>query len=115
MDTMSAFAMGTANRGKEAMVFDWEKAARLIKERGATNASAGLAGDWEYTGGQIWAAGKPVPAEETYTYLSSTWARPELEIDGETIDCYRMESEAPDWNSRTYWPEEALRLLAANT
>ena len=33
------------------MVFDWNKAAQIIKERGATNASAGLSGDWEYTGG----------------------------------------------------------------
>jgi hypothetical protein len=38
MNTISAFAMGTANRDKESMVFDWEKAARLIKERGASNA-----------------------------------------------------------------------------
>lgn len=114
MNTMSAFAMGTANRDKESMVFDWEKAARLIKERGASNASAGLRGDWEWTGGQILADGKPVPREETFTFLSSTWAVPELEIDGETIDCYRMQSEVPGWNSDTYWPPEALALLADN-
>ena len=29
MDTSIAFAMGKANRGKELMVFDWEKAAEI--------------------------------------------------------------------------------------
>lgn len=110
---MTAFMYGEANRGKEQKVFDWEKAARIIKERGATEASAGLSGDWEYTGGEILRDGKPVPADDTYVFLSSTWATPELEIDGETIDCYKMESETPGWNSGTYWPEEALNILSA--
>lgn len=33
MNTWVAFAMGEANREKELMVFDWDKAARLIRER----------------------------------------------------------------------------------
>lgn len=114
MDSMAAFALGQANRGNEAKVFDWEKAARLIKERGATSASAGLSQDWEYTGGEILRDGKPVPHEDTYVYLASTWATPELEIDGEIIDCYRMESETPGWNSATYWPDKALAILTPN-
>lgn len=114
MDSMSAFAMGQANRGKESMVFDWEKAANIIKERGARNASAGLSGDWEWTGGEILRDGQPVSKDDTYTYLASTWATPELEVDGETIECYRMKSETPGWDSGTYWPEEALAILTAN-
>ena len=51
MDSLAAFAMGDANRGNEHMVFDWDTAATLIRDRGATEASAGLASDWEYTGG----------------------------------------------------------------
>lgn len=112
MDTMRAFAMGEANRGKGSMVFDWDKAARLIVEKGATSASAGLSGDWEWTGGEIFEDGKPVPREDTYTYLASTWATPELEIDGDYIDCFRKESETPGWDSGTYWPESALAILA---
>lgn len=38
MDTMSAFMIGMVNRGRERMVFDWDKAARIIKERGIENA-----------------------------------------------------------------------------
>lgn len=109
MDTMSAFAMGQANRGKESMIFDWDKAATIIKERGAKNASAGLAGDWEYTGGDILIDGK-IP-DDSSCYLSSTWATPELEIDGEIIDCYKMRTETDGWDSGTFWPESARKIL----
>jgi len=109
MDSMQAFMKGEANRGKESMVFDWDRAATLIKESGALNASAGLASDWEYTGGTIFRDGK-IP-DEQYCYLASTWATPELEIDGEIIRCYKMESETDGWGSDTFWPESARKIL----
>ena len=109
MDSMSAFAMGEANRGKDSMVFDWDKAARLIKESGQQEAQAGLAGDWEWTGGSIFTGGEP--DTESYTYLASTWATPELKLGGETIDCYVMQSEKTEWDAYTKWPESALQIL----
>jgi len=112
MDTMRAYAMALANRGKEQMVFDWEKAARLIVERKPQKVSAGLSGDWEYTGGTIYRNGAPVPAEDTYTYLSSTWATPEIDIDGDVIDCFRMEGQTAGWDAHTYWPDSARAILA---
>ena len=111
MDWMTAALTGQENRDKEKMVFDWEKAAQIIKERKAQSASAGLAGDWEYTGGPILDNGIPVPREETYVYLASTWATPELDIDGEVVHCYRMQSATPGWDSKTYWPKSALEML----
>lgn len=42
MDSMQAFAMGKANRDKPSMVFDWNKAAQLIKEQNPNSVSAGL-------------------------------------------------------------------------
>lgn len=111
MDTMSAFAMGQANKGKESMVFDWDKAARLIKEKQPDEASAGLEGDWGYTGGSIYRDGKIIPEEDTYVYLASTWATPQLDMDGDVIDCYRMESDTLGWDSGTYWPESAKRII----
>jgi hypothetical protein len=113
MDTMSAFARGQASHGNELKVFDWEKAARLIVERKPKVASAGLQDDWEWTGGTIFEDGKPVPKEETHTYLASTWATPELELDGEIMDCFRMHSTTPGWDASTYWPPEALEILKA--
>lgn len=110
MNTWTAFAMGEANRRKELMIFDWDKAARLIRERKPECAGAGLRGDWEYTGGTIYESGKPVMND--YTYLSSTWAVPELDMDGEIVNCYRMEHEVPGWNSNTKWPQSALDILS---
>jgi len=127
MDTLSAFARGQATRERPLsvvtvtfvkdwydprMVFDWELAARLIKEQKPMVARAGLRGDWGWTGGNIWENGAPVPKDQTYTYLASTWAVPELDLDGEIIQCYRMMSEVPSWDSGTYWPEEALEIVS---
>jgi hypothetical protein len=109
MNTMSAFIMGEINRGKEEMVFDWDKAAKLIKDSGFKDASAGLSGDWGYTSGEIFINGKPKMSD--YTYLASTWATPQIEIDGEYYDCYRMESETPNWHSKTMWPNSALKII----
>jgi hypothetical protein len=111
MDTLSAFAMGEANRGKEQMVFDWDKAAKRITEVHPESASAGLRGDWGWTGGEIYRDGEPVRSE--YTYLASTWATPELEMDGDVEPCYRMQSEVPNWDSDTKWPDSALKILFA--
>jgi hypothetical protein len=109
MDTMSAFAKGEAHRDDPMMVFDWDKAAQIIKERGAQSASAGLAGDWEYTGGDILTDGKP--NMEDYTYLSSTWATPQLNIDGDVIDCWVYQDDKPEWDCDTKWPESAVEIL----
>lgn len=111
MNTWMAFAMGEANRGKEEMVFDWDKAAMLIRERKPKYASAGLRSDWEYTGGTIYKDGKPVM--DDYTFLASTWAVPELNMDGYIVECYRMKHEVPRWNPTTKWPKSALDILSA--
>lgn len=114
MDTVAAYAIAEAARarGDEGRVFDWHKAARLIREKNAKTAGAGLQGDWEWTGGDIFADGKPVPEDDTYTYLASCWAIPELEIDGELVDCFLLDSENTfGWHEKTYWPESALAIL----
>jgi hypothetical protein len=111
MDSMAAFAMGKANQDRELMVFDWIRAARMIHDSNATEVSAGLAGDWEWTGGQIITDGKPTPRDDTYVYLASTWARPEIEINGDRHDCFVMQSETPGWDCDTYWPPEAKAIL----
>ncbi len=100
-------------RGERGKVFDWNTAARLLKERQPTHASAGLEGDWDYTNGPIWRDGKPVPRDETYTYLASSWATPVLDMDGDEVDCYISEDEAKPlgWDAKTYWPESALAIL----
>jgi hypothetical protein len=108
MDSLLAFELGSANRDQEHMVFDWDTAARLIKQAKPKVASAGLKNDWEWTGGEIYRDGE---LEDDYTYLASTWAVPELDLDGIRQDCFVMQSERPDWNERTTWPQSALDIL----
>lgn len=110
MDTMKAYLNSVAAQGERHRVFDWDTAARIIRERKPEEASAGLAGDWEYTGGAIYRDGKPVPKGDTYTYLASNWAGPELMLDGELQDCWRYVDEC-GWDEHTYWPESALAIL----
>jgi hypothetical protein len=112
MDSLTAYRMGEASRDRGLMVFDWEKAARLIVESGAKYASAGLCADWEWTGGAILVNGRPLDRGETDVYLASTWAEPELELSGDRVDCWRMQSETPGWDAHTIWPKEALDLLS---
>lgn len=111
MDSISAFAMGEASRGNESKVFDWDKAARLIRERKPNIASAGLESDWEFTGGDIYKDGDIVKEGDTYVYLASTWATPEISLDGDIVECYKMQSKTPNWGADTYWPESALKIL----
>lgn len=95
-------------------VFDWAKAARIIKEQNITDAYAGLAEDWGWTSGIIFQDGKVVPQNKTYTYLASTWATPQLLINHKHINCYIISSDTK-WNAQTYWPKEALEILQDTT
>lgn len=108
MDTLLAFAMGDANRENRMRVFDWNKAATLIKERKPKYADAGLGGDWEWTGGEIFSNGKVVT--NSYTYLASCWAIPEIDIDGDVIPCWSWMDET-EWDEHTKWPDSARKIL----
>lgn len=111
MDTMQAVMNNLAAQagGTTPRVFDWVKAAQILKERQPATAEAGLESDWEWTGGVIWCDGKPTLND--YTYLASTWAIPLLLIDDEEIECWRYVTDAPGWNANTKWPPEAFAVL----
>jgi hypothetical protein len=118
METVTAFMIGQMNRGNQLKVFDWNKAAEIIRNSGTNHASAGLSGDWEWTGGMIFTDGKPVDPGDTYVYLASTWATPELNTGDGEEPCYIMEDEARErWGdvefSSLYWPDSALKILNA--
>lgn len=114
MDTMAGFALGQAAKASGARIktFDWNKAAQIIRDKKPNTAEAGLSGDWGYTGGKIYEADQAVT--DSYTYLSSNWATPELQIDGETIDCWLYEDDSDEWDSGTTWPQSALDILKGN-
>lgn len=111
MDDILAFALGAANRKKELMVFDWDKAAKLIKELKPKWAYAGLRGDEANTEGCIYGDGEPI--FDDYTFLASTWAVPQLAMPGYVeVPCFKMKHEVPDWDSDTKWPDSAIRILS---
>lgn len=110
MDTLLAFRMGELNRGKERMVFDWDKAAKLIVEKRPEIAVAGLDQDLEYTADVIFDQGNIMT--DARPYLASTWATPVLIMDDVSYNCYRMESEVPEWDEHTVWPDSAKDIMA---
>lgn len=110
MDTMAAYARGLASKGKEQAVFDWDKAAQILKDRKADYAEAGLEDDWGCTVGGILLNGS-IPSSDYPPYLSSNWATPQLRVDDEYIDCYKMQSEVPDWGADTFWPDSARKIF----
>jgi hypothetical protein len=102
-------------KGAISLAFDWDKAGRIIKEKFKTNsdlvAEAGLKGDWDYTGGEIFKDAKPT--NDSYTYLQSNWATPTLILscngELEEIECW---IEANDrFTSDTKWDDTSLNIL----
>lgn len=112
MDTARAFMRGELARksGAKQMVFDWDKAAEIIKNRRPLKASAGLLHDYEWTAGEIYSHGMII--KDSYTYLSSNWATPMLILGDyeEEIPCFKMEDETT-WDEKTKWPESAVTIL----
>lgn len=112
MDTLKAMALTRAaeKAGVPARTFDWDKAAQILRDRDTTEAEAGLAEDWHWTGGDILAGGKP--DTESYTFLTSAWATPVMRIDGEEIPCWK-EKASDDIAADAKWPPSALRIFLA--
>ena len=94
--------------GRPGKVFDWDKAAQIIKDRKPDYAEAGLLTDWPSTAGSIWIDGKP--DFDGYTFLGSAWATPALRIGDEDIECWVEEPHA-EWDSETKWPASALAIV----
>lgn len=109
-------AKEATKQGKTQKAFDWNKAAKIIKQYLVNYpdliAEAGLQGDWDYTGGIIFENGKPT--NDYYTYLASNWAKPTLIISWDNEeqieeDCWVELSETR--NSDTKWDNESLEIL----
>lgn len=94
----------------EARVFDWVKAANIIKENPDKCYHAGLLEDWGYTSDIIWAYHKPY--KHSGVYLSSQWATPVITAaDGSYVECWVYAKDRPNWDAETYFPKEAREIL----
>ena len=87
MDTLSAGIMGMMNRNREQMVFDWDRAAEIVREAHKRfkdvdpdfSVEVALNGDEGNTCGTMYEDGKP-NINDGHAYLASTWSRPKLTI-----------------------------------
>jgi hypothetical protein len=100
--------LAEANRDSARKVFDWMKLVALIKEHQPDVVVAGLSTDMEWTSGIVYKKDKIV--DDSYVFLSSNWATPVAELDGEEYDCYVMEDES-EYTSGTNWPDDARKAL----
>ncbi len=109
------FTTSRSNNKNPQMAFDWYVAAEKIKEAFKKHpdlvSEAGLQGDWDYTGGEIFIDGKPT--NEPYTYLSSNWAKPTLILrwegeEQEEIECFIVNS---TFDADSKWDIESLKIL----
>ena len=115
--------LGRTHDLSKSRVFDWDKAAEIIKDQFAKHpdlrAEAGLQGDWDYTGGTIFDKGQPV--SDSYTYLYSSWAEPTLILywDGEEqleLPCHSSgEGGIVRFHSDSKWDDKSLAILNDET
>lgn len=110
MDTMMAAARAEIARANNdpMRVFDWNKAAQILKERNPEVAEAGLSDDLEWTSGIIWYNHEPIM--DDYTFLASCWAVPVLIIDDVEIECWVYMDDVI-WNADTKWPDSAIEVI----
>jgi len=99
-------------RKVQRRVFDWIKAASIIRSTMPDSADAGLYEDWDMTSTTIFRGGKIERNDDGH--LASTWATPQLWLRrGDELtccDCY-VDSDSTSWTDSTRWPEEAVAKL----
>ena len=109
MDTFTAIrnTERAKAKGSKGRTFDWDKAARLIKDSQVTTADAGLRSDLEWTQGTIFANG--VPVDDGGAFLASLWATPVLLLPDEhgeleEVECFVECSDDLPMRSDCSWP-----------
>lgn len=83
----------------ETKYMDWNKVQEIVNENSDSVIYAGLAEDWGYTSGLIYAKGNYY---DGYVHGCSFWATPIVNVDGKEIECWTYEeteeeSDKPDW------------------
>lgn len=99
-----------ALRGLDSYMFDYVKAAHLIKEYAHDKTvKAGLNGDFNNTSRIVYGGGKI--CQSSFVYTVSLWGVPTLAFDNWMVECYNIRSgpEGKDWEG--FWPPETMEIL----
>lgn len=102
----------------EHWVFDWDKAARIIRDRKPLSADAGLERDWLNVAVEIYRSGKIIEYDEKTMFMgyrASMWDVPLLRLyfsdkHTENYVCYVTESQT-EWDADTWWPQSARDIM----
>lgn len=93
-------------------VFDWDEAARFIRDIRPRTAMQGLAEDWLHTRSHIYSA-LDGPIMGGQRKVRSTWATPVLVVIGkgmkEVIPCFKYQEAHTNCNED--WPKGAIDIL----
>ena len=116
----STRGVDAAKKGEVQKVFNWDKAANIIKIKykkySKLFAEAGLQRDWEHTAGIIFNNGKPT--NKNYTYLSSNWAITTLILSynnkEKEIECWLEEDRDNRFHRDSKWDKISLDILGIN-
>ncbi len=76
-----------AAEGKRARYFDYNKAAKILKQHGRKWAIGGLVGDWRSSSGRISLA-EDGEVSGALPWGESNWALPAIKIDERYIPCW---------------------------
>lgn len=101
---MDVLLMGILHKDGRVRTFDWIEAHKLIKERRPKKVEAYLEKDYYWTAGTIYEDG--VFVADNNGFLSSNWAIPTINIDGEVLDCWVWLDEFPKYTHQ--WPTELI-------
>lgn len=111
MDPFDIFVNGLRHEKNERRVFDWNKAAQILRDRKTLTCKACIIEDYDETVGSILIDGEPA-LDFKFPYLSSCYGTPCIVFeDCDFVPCWIPQSESPDWTGYTYWPESARCIL----
>jgi hypothetical protein len=96
-------------------VFDWDRAAEIIREHRPKSVVVGRKGDTTgfiepiYADGEVAPRGAVAPTLVSFLPLV-------LRLDwGEEVECWAYDFEHPEWTAETWWPSSALHILTGAT
>ena len=94
------------------MVFDWERAADLLRKRRPRAAYVSMVGKRERSTPVLIYKDGEIVHDSLYGWgYYDAFDTPTLLIDGDEIECFRLENTITTWALGDYWPESARRIL----
>jgi hypothetical protein len=101
------------NTMRDIYIFDWNKAARILRERKPSMATAYIGGMREHTEVSIWVNHGPLLGCNAFLLSHDICGyQPRLDCGADyATDCAIKINDTDDWGPDTWWPESAIDIL----